>query len=191
MFLYSSFVPPLSPPTLLLFFISIFVSTHFFHNETAFVPACVCASSHSLSLSIVLLSVWQCIHQEVFSCITDFLHLSPAPEFVISFSSCRETIASLSKCDVFGNWGHLNWQQCSNYLKFGSVLHETAHVESINCHKQHLICTAFISGWGLALSSRSWQLEGEQVRPKETQQTSIKILEEMYSLQGDKYYIWV
>lgn len=57
--------------------------------------------------------------------------------FVISSFSCWENLVSLRKFDGLGNWGHLHWQECSNYLNLGSVLHEMAHAESFSCHKQH------------------------------------------------------
>lgn len=63
---------------------------------------------------------------------------TPVPhQFVTSSLSCREILISARKFDVSGNWGHLNWQECSNYLNLGSIPCETAHVESFSFHQQH------------------------------------------------------
>ncbi len=76
----------------------------------------------------------------------------------LSYPVCpaEENLISQRKSDVSGNWGHLNWQECSNCLNPGSVLREMAHVESFSCHQQHFsFAQLSFQAEVLALSSHS------------------------------------
>lgn len=169
LFVYSAFVPPLPPPLVLLFFYMSppFLYVLYFPNETAFFFF-TCNDTHSGTFSVVLYSyqldsMLKESHSHVFQV---SLHSSAAPVCHILFVPQKNLLYHQGNLTFLGNWGHLNWQECSNYLNLGSVLPEMAHAESFSCHKAALfICTAFISGWGLVPNSHSlsiWWLKREQ-----------------------------
>lgn len=160
MFLYSAFVPP--PPTLLLFFCISPPPLYglFFHTETAFVPAHTLAWTHTQvhTYPAVLRS-----NQRDNKLIESHYYRSPPLQSrtSLSYPLCPEekNLILPRKFDGLGNWGHLNRQECSNYLNLGGVLRENGTCWKFQLsHATLLICTAFISGRGLAPSSYSWSI---------------------------------